>query len=318
MDARFATRRLGDLRITHAPGVPAEVVAQAIALHRECVARGRDACLKWGPGSSVSRVLIRRASGPLDMAVKWVPWRGWRGALSDALRGSRAARADSAAARVAAAGLLHPEVLALADRLRAGLVRESFLLTRFAQGADPLPVALERLREAPGARHALARRVGETLGALHAAGLDHRDLKHSNLLVDPQGRIALLDLEAVETLAPWAWRRRVRALGELEAFARDLYPWLPGEERAHFLAGYLSVEPGLTPRGRELLRDAGREADRRVARWARRSRPAERHFPLAPRDTIPCTTADAVEEASGLPGPGPACDSRLGEPKPTP
>jgi heptose I phosphotransferase len=308
-DERFATHRILDLHVS-CRDVPLAVVVQAIELHRRNVALGRDACLKWGPGSCVSHVLIRSAARPHDLAVKSNPWRGWRGALSDTWNGSRAARALDGARRVAAAGLASPEVVAVAERRGGGVVRESFLLTRFAAGAEPLPVVLTRLREAPEARRALSRRVGETIGALHAAGLDHRDLKHSNLLVDAEGRVALLDLEALGRLAPFAWRRRVRALGELEAFARDLSPWLSSADRAEFLAGYLGRQPALAPRGAELLRAVDGEAARRTARWARRTRPAQRHFPLAPRDTLPCTTAEAAEDPAGLPAGGPGCDSR--------
>ncbi len=300
-DERFETSVRAGLRILHRSGVPASVVAQAIALHRENFARGRDACLHWGPGSSVSHVLIRSAAGSLDMAVKWNPWRGWRGALSDGLHGSRARRALAGSRRVAAVPLLAPEVLAVAERRSAGALRESFLLTRFVAGADPLPVALARLRGRGRERRALARRLGETIGSMHAAGLDHRDLKHSNLLVDPSGRIALLDLEALGSLRPLAWRRRVRALGQLEAFAQDLYDWLPSSDRVRFLAGYLGLQPGLAARKRRLVRDVRRAALRRLERLSSRDRSSHRHFPLAPRDASPCTIADAVD-GSGEPG----------------
>lgn len=295
----FETQCVEGLRVVHRANVPAAVFAQAIRLHRQNFARGREACLHWGPGSSVSRVLIRSAAGPLDMAVKWNPWRGWRGALSDALHGSRGRRALAASRRVAAIPLLQPEVLAFAERRRCGVVVESYLLTRFLADADPLPVALVRLRGARAARRALARALGEAIGALHAAGLDHRDLKHSNLLVDAAGRVALLDLEAVGPLAPLRWRRRVRALGLLEAFARDLHPWLPRSDRARFLQGYLRAEPRLAGRARRLVRDALRCAEQRLARWGRRERGPERYFPLAPRDANPCTIADAVEPSRG-------------------
>lgn len=294
-DERFETSVRDGLRILHRSGVPASVVTQAIALHRENFSRGRDACEHWGPGSSVSHILIRGAAGSLDMAVKWNPWRGWRGALSDALHGSRARRALAASRRVAAVPLLQPEVLAVAERRHAGVVRESFLLTRFVAGADPLPVALARLRNARRERRSLARQLGETIGAMHAAGLDHRDLKHSNLLVDASGRIALLDLDALGSLRPLAWRRRVRALGQLEAFARDLYEWLPRSDRSRFLAGYLAAQPGLSPRRRRLVREVRRAAQRRLQRLSSRDRGAPRHFPLAPRDANPCTVADALE-----------------------
>jgi len=311
VDVPFETSRMGDLRIAHAPRVPAAAVSQAIALHRENFARGRAACLHWGPGSSVSRVRIDGEAGPLDLAVKWNPWRGWRGALSDGFHGSRAQRAWAASLRLAPTDLLQPEVLALAERRRFGVVRESFLLTRFVEGADPLPVAMARRAAARAPRRALLRAVGEAIGRLHAQGLDHRDLKHSNLLVDTSARIAFLDLEALGRLSPRSRSRRARALGVLEAFARDLYPWLPARERACFLRAYLRAQPGLG--GREaLVRDAQRAAEQRLARWARREseRHAQRHFPLVPRDALACRDESAAGARSDGRMPGATPDAR--------
>jgi hypothetical protein len=298
-DRRFETQRVDGLCVAHLPGVPAGVVAQAIDLHRASVARGRDACLKWGPGSSVSRVLIRGGGGELDMAVKGIAWRGLGGALSDLLHGSRARRALAASRRLARAGLPQAEVLAVAERRRLGVVRESFVLTRFLH-ADPLPVALAKLRARTARRRALLRALGESIGALHAAGLDHRDLKHSNLLIGPERCVAFLDLEALGRLAPFGWRRRVRALGVLESFAEDLYDWLPARERLCFLRAYLTAQPALLPRKERFVREVRRQAARRAARWAARPRDAERHFPLAPRDVIPCSVADAVRAPGEL------------------
>jgi tRNA A-37 threonylcarbamoyl transferase component Bud32 len=320
VEAPFETSHAGDLRIAHAPGVPPAAVSQAIALHRENFARGRAACLHWGPGSSVSRVRIGGDAAALDLAVKWNPWRGWRRALSDWLHGSRARRALAASRRLAPTGLLQPEVLAVAERCRFGVVRESFLLTRFLEGADPLPIAMARLVDARTPRRALLRALGEAIGRLHAQGFDHRDSKHSNLLVDPSGRIVFLDLEAVHRLPPRSLRRRARALGSLEAFARDLYPWLPARERICFLRAYLHAQPGLTGRG-ALVRHVRRAAERRLARWAGREseRRAERHFPLVPRDAGACRDdgaprargderapgdAPRAAAADGCPGPG--------------
>lgn len=83
---------------------------------------------------------------PLDLAVKWSHWRGWRAALSDRLRGSRAVRAVAGAARLAPVGLRQPESLAIAERRRLGLVWESFLITGFLEGSQPLPAAMPELR----------------------------------------------------------------------------------------------------------------------------------------------------------------------------
>ncbi len=274
--------RVGALDVAHVPALAPEAVAAAIEVHRRNDARGREACEKWGPGSSVSRVRVETAEGPLDVAVKWNRWRGPRGAASDWARGSRAARALAGAARLAPLSIPHPEPLAIAERRRLVLVRESFLLSRFAPEALPLPAAVPAL--APERRRALARAVGDLVGALHAAGLDHADLKHSNLLVGPGERVSLVDLDSLVPRRRPTWRRRVRAMGQLEAYATDLYPWLPRTDRARFLRAYLAHNPSLEGRQRELVADVRQWVERRLAEWSRKDRTGHIVFPLAPRE----------------------------------
>ncbi|MBW1689113.1 MAG: hypothetical protein JRS35_29205 [Deltaproteobacteria bacterium] len=275
--------RSGELRIAHRPDLEAESVAQAIARHRENTVRGREACEHWGPGSSVSRVVLEAHGAPLDLAVKWNHWRGWRAAVSEALRGSRAARALRGAARLREIGLDHPESLAVAERRRLGLVSESFLITRFVAGAKPLPAAIPELRAAPSRRRALAYALGDLIGTLHARGLDHSDLKHSNLLVTSQDSWVLLDLDSLASSRKPIWRRRVRALGQLEAYATDLYPWLPRTDRLRFLRAYLRQNPGFSSRRRELVDAVATWVGRRLEAWAKKDRSDDIRYPLAPR-----------------------------------
>lgn len=275
--------RSGELSIAHCPDLEAESVAQAIARHRENTVRGREACEHWGPGSSVSRVVLEAHGAPLDLAVKWNHWRGWRAAVSEALRGSRAARALRGAARLREIGLDHPESLAVAERRRLGLVSESFLITRFVAGAKPLPAAIPELRAAPSRRRALAYALGELIGTLHARGLDHSDLKHSNLLVTPQDSWVLLDLDSLASSRKPIWRRRVRALGQLEAYATDLYPWLPRTDRLRFLRAYLRQNPEFSSRRRELVDAVSTWVGRRLEAWAKKDRSDHIRYPLAPR-----------------------------------
>jgi hypothetical protein len=279
----FLEARVAGLRIAHRADLDPGIVVRAIARHRENAARKSKACEAYGPASSVSRVALSDRSRALDLAVKWNHWRGLRGALSDLFNGSRAARARIGADRLRAVGIPHPETLAIAERRRLGVVTESFLITRFIDGAEPLPAALHEIRRSPRARRALAFTVGDTIGTLHATGLDHSDLKHSNLLVTPEHRIALLDLDSLARPRRPRWRQRVRALGQLEAFASDLYPWLPRTDRARFLSAYLCREPALRGRRRELVRCVRVWVERRLARWAGEDRQSATHYPLAPR-----------------------------------
>lgn len=191
----------------------------------------------------------------------------------------------SSVSRVGVSGLgLHaPRTWAIAESRKAGLVVESFLLTGFCSGADPLPAAAPRFRADRRRRSALASRLGGTLGRLHAADLDHRDLKHSNLLVTADDLLVLVDLDSFARPRRMRWRLRVRALGQLEAYARDLYPWLGGSDRLRFLRAYVE-ETGLdATEYSRLRRDVESWAQRRLSEWADQPRPDRERFPMAPR-----------------------------------
>ncbi|RME27459.1 MAG: serine/threonine protein kinase [Deltaproteobacteria bacterium] len=80
-----------------------------------------------------------------------------------------------------------------------------YLVMDFVEGGD-LRVYTRKLAERPSAeRYARCRTIGQSLceavGALHAAGLVHRDVKPSNVLIDPDGRAILTDLGVVKDLA---------------------------------------------------------------------------------------------------------------------
>ena len=125
--------------------------------------------------------------------------------------------------------------------------------------------------------------MGDVVGTLHAAGVDHPDLKPSNLLVGADGALAVLDLDALVPPRRLTWRRRVRALGQLEAYARDLHPWLSRSDRMRALRAYLARNPSLEPERRQLAREAIAWAVQRLADWSRRDRGERGHYPLAPR-----------------------------------
>jgi hypothetical protein len=275
--------RRGGLAIEHRADVSPEQVASAIARHAANDRAGREACEQWGPGSSVSRVTLPAEGGPRELAVKLHRWRGPRGALSDWWYGSRGARARAGRARLAASGVDSPALVAIAERRCAGFVIESWELSEFRADARPLPVALLGLAQEPRRRRALLAALGGLLGALHAAGVDHPDLKPSNLLVGGDGGLALLDLDALIPPRRLDWRRRVRALGQLEAWARDLACGLTRSDRLRVLRAYLAREAGLAGERDRLVREVDAWATRRVAEWAGRDRGVRDQHPLAPR-----------------------------------
>ncbi|HEY4058361.1 MAG TPA: protein kinase [Kofleriaceae bacterium] len=90
----------------------------------------------------------------------------------------------------ALASLRHPCVVAIHD---VGIVDEEvFLAMEFVEGV-PLDVAAARV-ETDAARLAILGDVAAGLTAIHAAGLVHRDVKPSNIMVTPTGKGVLLDL----------------------------------------------------------------------------------------------------------------------------
>jgi hypothetical protein len=273
------------MRIIHRTDLDPALVVRAIRRHIANTRTARGECETYGPASSVSRVWVDGPRGDVDLAVKWNHWRGLGSAFSDSVQGSRAVRAAAGAQRLAAVGIDHPETLAIAERRRLGLVTQSFLLTRFVDGSEPLSALAPGLRNDAHRRRALIARIGEVVGALHAADLDHTDLKHSNVLVTPGDRISLLDLDSVAVHRRITWKRRIRALGQLEAYARDLYPWLARSDRLRFLRAYLRRVPRISERRRELTADVTGWAERRLARWASRQRYI--HYPLVPREPAP-------------------------------
>ena len=277
--------RRGDLAIEHRADVSADLVVEAIARHQAHDRLGREACEKWGPGSSVSRVALAGAGEPRDLAVKLHRWRGLRGAFSDGWRGSRAVRARGGVERLSQCGVDTPRLVAIAERRRMGIVLESWVLSEFRADAQPLPVALATLAAERRRRRERLAAVGDLVGTLHAAGVDHPDLKPSNLLVGADGALALLDLDALVPPRRLTWRRRVRALGQLEAYARDLHPWLSRTDRMRVLRAYLARNPSLHGERRRLADEAVAWAVQRLAKWSRRDRGERRHYPLAPRLT---------------------------------
>ncbi|MBS9403387.1 3-deoxy-D-manno-octulosonic acid kinase [Halomonas sp. TRM85114] len=133
------------------------------------------------------------------------------------LERTRAFREMRLTAELYERGLPVPRPLAAGVTLH-GPTYEAALITIRIAGAR----ALAELLLSGEADAVLLERVGATVRRFHDAGLDHVDLNARNLLVDPQGKVWLIDLDRCRQRQPGKWReanleRLQRSLGKFDA-----------------------------------------------------------------------------------------------------
>lgn len=87
---------------------------------------------------------------------------------------------------------------------RYGFTYEGALITVRIPGAR----ALAELLVFGEADDALLQRVGRTVRRFHDVGLDHVDLNARNLLIDPQGKVWLIDLDRCRLRQGGKWREK--------------------------------------------------------------------------------------------------------------
>lgn len=144
--------------------------------------------------------------------------------------------------------------------------RRSFVVTEALDGAERLSARLAR--EAPPEvrfRRALARRLGELVARLHAAGLAHRDLYLDHVFLRPSVdggfELFLLDLHRARPSSPARRRWRVKDLAALFGSARA--HGVTRGDAARFLAAYAG-DAGLGAEARELWRRSARRRRQRA------------------------------------------------------
>ena len=99
----------------------------------------------------------------------------------------------------AAARLSHPDVVAVYDQ--GSDDGHVFLVMEYVPGATLRDVLRDRGRLSPGEAVAVMDHVLAALGAAHAAGLVHRDVKPENVLVTADGRVKVADFGLARAVA---------------------------------------------------------------------------------------------------------------------
>ncbi len=179
---------------------------------RDFVAHGAG---RADPVKATPRVMVeRRARDGGHLYAKWFLASAPRDRWGSGLRPVRALHNYRVAHRLAAMGFdVVPHLLA-AWRRRGLLAMDSLLVTADVPGAVPFDEWGGRHAGDPRALRAAAMSAGRWLADLHEAGIVPHDLKASNLLRAPDGRMILLDLDNCSVSGRPVLRAVVRNLAQ--------------------------------------------------------------------------------------------------------
>jgi tRNA A-37 threonylcarbamoyl transferase component Bud32 len=180
--------------------------------------------IKHGPHRTVYRLDLPDGTFYLKH-FRIADWKAW---LRNAVRACPSELERRAVDRVAAAGLATMDVVAIGKTLRAGVVTDSFLISREIPDAVQLDdFLLTTFRELSPLRQArLRQRMAVELGSLaarmHEAGLWHVDFHAGNVLVElgegDQPRLWLIDLHAAKFRRSLSRRQRLANIAALHQF----------------------------------------------------------------------------------------------------
>jgi eukaryotic-like serine/threonine-protein kinase len=153
------------------------VIAGRYSLDSE-IARGGMGAVWLGRDEVLGRrVALKRVGGQ--------PWSAGNDPAVDLARAEREARL--------AARLDHPNVVAIFNFVVDPETDDRWLVMEYVPGSTLAQLVEERGRLSPDEAAPLLVQAADALAAAHSAGIVHRDVKPSNVLVDPDGRVKLTD-----------------------------------------------------------------------------------------------------------------------------
>jgi len=202
--------------------------------------------------------------------LKHYRFRGWWQSMRGLLGGSRGAKAVRRSDLFLQAGIPTPRPVALLERRRFKIPRESYLCYEFLPEAENLTERYRRVGEAVFLESQILSAIGRDAARIHGAALYHGDLKWSNILVSEEvrGIARLIDLDGAGKAS---FRKEERFVRDVSRFLVDLMENMntsrPG--MADFLRTYLESRQLGEPRRRFFLRRVEEQVDEKLSAHAR-------------------------------------------------
>jgi tRNA A-37 threonylcarbamoyl transferase component Bud32 len=167
------------------------------------------------PLATIARV-PPRSPGGVRLVLRRLNYGRFRHRLRDFFRPSRAQRAFAASLGFERAGVTTPRALAAAEVRSLRWPKRAYLITEEVTDAKTLCAVR---REVCGIPRQLVHHLAKLIGRMHEAGFSHRDLKHSNVLIDPNLQPFLIDLDGVRRYSKLPAERAIK---DLAVFSREL------------------------------------------------------------------------------------------------
>lgn len=197
----------------------------------------------------VVKTSLQTGGRAITVAFKQIRRGGFK-RLRDIVWPRRLQRSWRVARHLVEHGVPTAEPIALVTPRRHSLKGDSFVVTRWIEGAVDLNLHLGKLGRASHlerirVRRNTARTLGTLIGRLHRARVSHRDLKPANLLINSRPSShevssQVIDLDGAVISLALTTRTRVKNLARFMSGLR-VYSWITKSDRLRFLRAYVAA-----------------------------------------------------------------------------